>query len=506
MEYKYEHEILTYLKTKKKDSLLKIAVTLKIDQNALMRPLISLEEKGLIKREVSTFQSIVLTEEGKNYMKNGLPEIRVYKKISEGKEIDSFTQDEKQFGIKWAKDKGFIKIINNKFVVKRKFSEQEINNYSKLYLSLNLHRPKPVASDNVILSGSHPSSEKGALSLELTPGLPHTHEDSQSANSKELIKRGLAVEKSEKEIVFIITNAGLNAKLEEEGITQLTSEMLRTGAWKGKKFKEFDVSIPAKNTLLGKTHPITQMIERIRLIFAELGFEEIDGNYIESAFWNFDSLFQPQDHPARELADTFYLEGEEPLPDKKLVEKVKNTHETGWDYVWSKTESKKRVLRTHTTALSARYLASMKSEPKKYFTIGRVFRNEATDYKHLAEFHQLEGIIAWKHATFRDLLGILKEFYAKLGFKKIRFRPSYFPYTEPSLEIIVYFEKKKEWVEIGAAGIMRPEVSIPLANSYPILAWGLSLERPLMMLMDINDIRTFYKNDLMWLRYTKVNL
>ena len=176
---------------------------------------------------------------------------------------------------------------------------------------------------------------------------------------------------------------------------------------------------------------------------------------------------------------------------------MKTAHEEGWKYRWEPREATKTVLRTHTTALSARYVASIKDgKPRKYFAIGRVFRNEATDYKHLAEFHQVEGIIAWEGAKFTDLLGVLKEFYRKLGFEKIRFRPSFFPYTEPSLEIEVYFEKRKQWMELGGAGIFRPEVSLPLAGVYPVLAWGLSLERPLMLHLELEDIRDFYKNDL----------
>lgn len=460
MVYKYESEVLSYLKKSRKAQLQEIANALSTDVDSLMRPAISLEEKGLVKKQVLSSSFFELTEEGKKYQEEGFPEMRVYNKALAGKTIADLTQDERQFGIKWAKEKGLIEITNGKLIPKK---------------------------DCSILSNQ---------SAELVP----------SYTKEELVKRGLLIEKIKKIIVLEITEKGLVEEVESEGIGSLTSEMLRSGSWKGKKFKEYDISIPAKDAPMGKAHPLMVATERIRQIFAEMGFTEMEGNYVESAFWNFDALFQPQDHPARELADTFYLEGEEQLPEKKLVERVKKTHEKGWGYSWSEKEAKRRVLRTHTTAMSARYLASMKGTPKKYFAIGRVFRNEATDYKHLAEFHQVEGIVAWENATFRDLLGLLKEFYSKLGFKKIKFRPSYFPYTEPSLEIIVYFEPKKEWVEMGGAGIFRPEVSIPLASTYPVLAWGLSLERPLMMLMGITDIRTFYKNDLGWLRKVKVKL
>jgi phenylalanyl-tRNA synthetase alpha chain len=279
----------------------------------------------------------------------------------------------------------------------------------------------------------------------------------------------------------------------------------------GKTFhaeKGFDVNAPAANAPLGKNHPITQMSKKIKSIMSELGFTEMEGDIVESSFWNFDALFQPQDHPARELADTFYLDGTIPLPpDGKLVERVKKAHESGWKYKWDPNEASKAVLRTHTTSLSARHLAALKDKkPKKYFAIGRVFRNEATDYSHLAEFIQVEGIIAWEGAKFTDLLGTLKEFYRKLGFEKIRFRPSYFPYTEPSLEVEVYFEKRGQWLELGGAGIFRPEVSMPLAGVYPVLAWGLSLERPLMLLLDLEDIRTFYRNDLEFLVSSRLEL
>ncbi len=462
--YKYEPELLEYLKKSKKATLAQAADALGLDQNALMRPLSSLEEKGYVKKAVAVSSSAEPTEEGRKYFegKSEFPEFGVYRKALAGKSVSDLTQEEKQFGIKWAKDKGLVEVAGGKLIAKK--------------------------SDAKVPSG--------------TPA-----QIMASFGQDELAKRGFVSMKSEKSISLEITAAGASAKAEgEEGVTQLTSEMLRTGAWKGKSFKEYDVTVPAKNAQMGKIHPITHAMERMRRIFAEMGFEEMEGGYVESSFWNFDALFQPQDHPARELADTFYLEGEEPLPDKKLVEKVKDAHEKGWGYSWKEADAQKRVLRTHTTALSARTLANMKNTPKKYFAVGRVFRNEATDFKHLAEFHQVEGILAWEGATFRDLLGMLREFYAKLGFKKIRFRPSYFPYTEPSLEIEVYFEERKQWIELGGAGIMRPEVSYPLANAYPVLAWGLSLERPLMMLMGLSDIRTFYKNDLSWLKQAKVKL
>ncbi|MFV2041169.1 MAG: phenylalanine--tRNA ligase subunit alpha, partial [Candidatus Hydrothermarchaeales archaeon] len=159
----------------------------------------------------------------------------------------------------------------------------------------------------------------------------------------------------------------------------------------------------------------------------------------------------------------------------------------------------KTLLRTHTTSTTIRRLAEGGKQPIKVYSIGRVFRNERVSYKHLPEFHQIEGIVAGD-VSFKNLLGILKEFYGRMGFDKIRFRPAYFPYTEPSLEVEVYFEQKKSWIELGGAGIFRPEVTEPLGITYPVLAWGLGLERLAMLRLDLTDIRALYRSDIDWLR------
>ncbi len=290
-------------------------------------------------------------------------------------------------------------------------------------------------------------------------------------------------------------------------IDDLNEDIIKTGVWKDVSFRKYNVSLVGKKIYAGKRHIISSYIEKSRKIFLEMGFKEVDGSIIESSFWNFDALFQPQDHPARELADTFYMKKPSiaNLP-KDLVEKVKEVHEhggygsTGWNYKWSEDIAKKIVMRTHTTAVSARNLSKI-NPPEKIFCIGKVFRNETIDYKHLPEFIQIEGIVAAEDVTFRNLLGYLKEFYKRMGFNKIRFRPAYFPYTEMSVEPEVYFEEHGEWIELGGAGMFRPEVTRPLGVSVPVLAWGLGLERLVMLKTGLNDIRNFYyKNDLNVLR------
>ncbi len=301
-------------------------------------------------------------------------------------------------------------------------------------------------------------------------------------------------------------------KLVGKEVAELTPELIKTGIWKKVKFKPYNVEVAGKKIYPGKLHILSVFEQKIRRIYLDLGFTEAEGPFIESSFWNFDALFQPQDHPARDLADTFYMKtpSEAKIP-SKLADKVKDVHETGadtgslgWRYKWSKEVSKKNVLRTHTTAVSVRELSKLEP-PAKRFCIGRVYRNETIDYKHLPEFVQVDGIVVDENVTFKNLLGYLKEFYRRLGFKKIRFTPSFFPYTEMSTQIEVYFEEKKEWLELGGSGIFRPEVTEPLGIKAPVLAWGLGFERPIVLKLGLNDIRNFYyRNDLKMLR--EVNL
>jgi phenylalanyl-tRNA synthetase alpha chain len=162
-------------------------------------------------------------------------------------------------------------------------------------------------------------------------------------------------------------------------------------------------------------------------------------------------------------------------------------------------EASKLVLRTHTTATTIRHLAEAREPPIKVFSVDRVYRNERVDWRRLAEFHQVEGILVDKGANLRQLMGIIREFYARMGLRKVRFRPSYFPYTEPSAEVDVYVDKRQTWVELGGMGVFRPEVTWPLGVREPVLAWGLGLERLAIILLDIQDARTLYQNDLSWL-------
>jgi phenylalanyl-tRNA synthetase alpha chain len=209
------------------------------------------------------------------------------------------------------------------------------------------------------------------------------------------------------------------------------------------------------------------------------------------------------------MQDTFYVSNppKTKLPDEVLVKRVRETHEgegdcgsVGWRYKWSRELSEKTVLRTHTTASTVRALAANPQGPRKVFCVGPVFRRETVDYKHLPVFHQVDGIIIDEKATFANLLGTLEAFYRKMGFTKFQFRPAFFPYTEPSVEVFVWSEKKADWVEMGGAGMFRPEVTEPLGCTSPVLAWGLGLERLAMFTYDLGSIGELYRARLSWLK------
>ncbi len=428
---------------------------------------------------VETKKSYRLTAEGERWADKGtLPEIEIYKEVLKGtnniaqlKKLGAFT-----IGFMWAKKKGLINI-----------------------------------------SGSDVAAAKAEAvteDIDTLKRLRSGHGKMSGQKAEEMKRRGLVEERDEKKETIFITESGLAAAGENEDgkIGKLTPDILKSGKWKNKGLREYDATLPSGAAICGKRHITSVWAEKIRKIFLDMGFKEAKGPLVESSFWCFDALYQPQDHPSREMADTFFMKNprKSALPEQSIVSAVKNSHEngiegsTGWRYKWSEDIAKKPVLRTHTTAVSARNLYGL-TPPSKVFCIGRIFRNETLDYKHLTEFTQVDGIVADENVTFRDLLGYLKEFYWRMGFEKIRFRPAYFPYTEMSVEPEVYFEEREEWMELGGAGILRPEVTNSLGVDVPVLAWGLGVERPIMLKTGLNDLRNFYfKNDLKLLRNSKV--
>jgi phenylalanyl-tRNA synthetase alpha chain len=321
-----------------------------------------------------------------------------------------------------------------------------------------------------------------------------------------------------KERFYSLTDLGkklIEENISSDSIDSLTPEIIKDKTWKNKEFRRYDVSINVPRIYGGRRHFTREAQSYIKSVWLDLGFKEMKGPIVNTSFWNFDALFTAQDHPVRDMQDTFFIKNPKSgkLPDKKLVQQVKKTHENGgstgslgWQYAWSEEEAAKNVLRTHTTVLSARTIASLKKEnlPAKFFSVGPCFRNETLDWKHLSEFYQVEGIVVDPNANFSNHIAYLRAFFRKLGFEHARFRPAYFPYTEMSLEIEVYHPVHKQWIELGGSGIFRPEVVEPLLGEpIPVLAWGIGLPRMIIDNYKITDIRELYKNDLKQLREMK---
>ncbi len=430
-----------------------------------------LSQKGLAVVERSVSTRMVLTEEGSRYSSEGLPERQLYDSFGESSSIaDLNKHPHARIGLGWMKRLGWVKID----------------------------------AGSVIKTGT---AEKSPIEIGLS-ALDSVTPDVK----KDIIKRGLAAEEESVQYSISITDEGRKLaasglKLVEETGT-LTSDQISSGAWRDLTLRRYDITKKPRPVWPGKIHPYQRLINEMRRILLDMGFTELYGSVVQGAFWNFDALFQPQDHPAREMQDTFHLKERSGLP--VGWEKVRDIHEhggetssCGWGGRWDPEKAKATVLRTHTTSLSIQHLATHPNPPEKAFCIGRVYRRETIDPTHLPEFEQLEGIVMDEDVSFRHLLGYLKEFYGRMGFSNVRFRPAYFPYTEPSVEPEVWIDGLG-WVELGGAGIFREEVTAPWGITSPVLAWGLGVSRVAMLRMGLSDLRELYQSDIDWVRRTPV--
>jgi phenylalanyl-tRNA synthetase alpha chain len=324
----------------------------------------------------------------------------------------------------------------------------------------------------------------------------------READLRELKKRKLV--DCQRLFSYSISKGSQFARQLEKPSTDLTSDILLDRSWTRCKFKKYNYDALGLPTTGGHLHPLLKVREEFRQIFFEMGFVEMPTNqYVESSFWNFDALFQPQQHPARDAHDTFFLTAPErctSLPEDYLQQTRKVHQEGGYGSIgykceWHRDETEKNILRTHTTAVSSRMLYKLAQQktfkPAKYFSIDKVFRNETVDATHLAEFHQIEGLVADHNLTLGDLIGTLQAFFAKLGLSRLRFKPAYNPYTEPSMEVFAYHEGLCKWIEVGNSGVFRPEMLRPMgfAEDVSVIAWGLSLERPTMIKYGVSNIR-----------------
>jgi phenylalanyl-tRNA synthetase alpha chain len=325
---------------------------------------------------------------------------------------------------------------------------------------------------------------------------------------KELAKRNIVRIHKITSHEITLTRAGDDTQLEtlyavDRNIADLTSELIISGAWRG-RLKPYDVNADTLALYPGKAHPLRRLIDEMRDIFISMGFTEFKGPIVESEFHNFDVLFVPQDHPARDEQDTFYLSRPAALElPTELAARVAAAHisgcegSLGWGGEFDLARSRRAVLRTHTTGSAFRFLVHHPDPPTMIFGIDRVFRRESMDATHLPQFHQCEGTIHGEDLSLADLIGVLKTVFARLGFHRVRFRPGYFPFTEPSLEGDIFVDGN--WLELVGAGVFRPEVTQPLGLK-SVLGFSIGIERIAMLKMGLTDIRKLYMSDVAWLR------
>ncbi len=470
-----------------------------LSDSAVMRAILALQEKKLVCISEKKQSVAKLTQEGGNYAKHGLPERRVIEALRKQGGRGSIGKVAGGAGL----EQQFIPIALG-WIQRKKWAG--LDSKTK---TLEMRGEPSEGTDERLL---RLLDQKKRTPIEKLS--PELREAVQVLKGRKLLE----VEERTRRIVEL-TEEG--QRLSKEGakvvaeVTQLTPELIISGKWRKAKLQEYNIEAAVSNTWPGKKHPYMQFLDEVKQKLVNLGFKEMRGTAVESSFFNFDALYTPQDHPAREIFGIYLVRSPKfgSLDAyRRVLENVKRTHEdgwktgsTGWRYKYSNTEAKRLILRGHGTCLSARTLLSRDLEiPGRYFSIARCYRPEVLDKTHLTEFNQVEGIIVDENLTLRDLLGVLEKFAVEIaGADEVKFKPDYFPFTEPSVELSAY-KKGYGWIEFGGSGIFRPEVTMPLGIKVPVLAWGLGIDRLFMMKAKIDDIRQIFSQDLDWIRKKEV--
>ncbi len=433
--------------------------------------------KGLVRGKETKEIKAELTEEGHRYAAEGLPEKRLLVMISNGKtNIDGLKKSfpELDIALAWARRKGWIE-VSGKTLSLTEMGKNVLNTFSPLEKSL-----------------------RGKIGKATLPEM----KSRKLVKVKEIKKKTLVLTAKGREVVPLIK--------ENQDLGQLKPHHIKSGSWKGKSFRPYDVSLPSPVLSPARLHPYTQFLNDTRKKLIAMGFQEMSGPWAELEFWNMDALYMPQDHPARGIHDAFFIKSPPSgdVRNKRALERVAKTHKNGWitgSSGWGHWNPKKTLnllLRSQTTAVSARTLAAGVEAPSMHFTLSRVFRPDVIDATHSFEFDQLEGIVVAENMNIRHLMGLLETFGREIGgAEKIRFRPGYFPFTEPSIEMDCFVNGK--WVELLGSGIFRPEVTQPLGIDVPVLAWGIGIGRLAMIKMGLTDLRDLFNHDIEWLRKRK---
>ncbi|MBN1150958.1 phenylalanine--tRNA ligase subunit alpha [candidate division WOR-3 bacterium] len=327
--------------------------------------------------------------------------------------------------------------------------------------------------------------------------------------------------KEMKTVVYRLNEEGEKARASIEGaedaeeIGALTPEMLRERSWDGKLFRKYGFSIKPRTKLAGRFHPYGRFLDTVRKELTSMGFTEMRGPIVESEFFNNDVLFMPQYHSARDIHDIYIVKEPSKANDipVNILKKIASAHRDGgrsgsrgWGYDFDTEKTQRLVLRSQGTAISAREMTKKPPVPGKFFAIARCFRYDSVDATHAPDFFQIEGIVLEENINFRHLLGLLSNFAQNLAHaEEIKFVPGYFPFTEPSVEAMIK-HPQLGWIELGGAGIFRPEITVSLEIPCPVIAWGLGLDRMAMNALKINDIRELFTQDFEKIRSAKVVL
>jgi phenylalanyl-tRNA synthetase alpha chain len=468
-----------------------------------------LQSKGLLDVKDESVTSLVsLTETGKEYLEKGTPEMRIITALREGKKF-SVKDVIQSWGMEPSEVSSAVGALKESKVV-------QIGQGGILELV-----PGAVISAYEFLTTLIKTAAEKEQS-ELT-AFPDTQQAAINANFHKRGKsKGIFRVAERKNRSFSLTADGIELLrlIKERGVvteeaSALTPEMLKQGTWKNKKFRAYNIALNPPRQSIGRKHPYKEFLDFVKYKFVGMGFEEMRGPLVENEFWDMDALYMPQFHPARNIHDVYFVK--EPAACREIESpfgrNVAATHKdggktgsTGWRYPFDIERAKRLILRSQGTAVSARTLASGPKVPGKYFSIARCFRYDSVDATHAPDFYQVEGIVLGEDINFKALLGLLKLFgqeIAKAG--EFQFRPAYFPFTEPSVELHVK-HPELGWMELGGAGIFRPEVTKPLGVDVPVIAWGLGLDRMAMVALGIKDIRDLFSRDLDFIRTKKINL
>ncbi|WP_248895904.1 phenylalanine--tRNA ligase subunit alpha [Haloplanus halobius] len=457
-----------------------------------------LEDAGLVTVSEAEAVSHAVTAEGEAYAESGLPEVRLYRAaLSAGADAEPVSLGEVIGDADLDGDAVDIALAN---YARKGYGDIESGQ---------------ITAD----PDADPDDDEEAEAL-------HALVAGESVDSSDaidqLVRRGL-VDRQERSVRSVtLTDEGVTALMEgvdvAETVDRLTPEMLASGEWRDVEFTAYNVEADAPETQGGKVHILRQTAERVKDTLVGMGFQEMDGPHADSEFWINDCLFMPQDHPARTHWDQFALDVPpmQDIPDD-LLDRVRAAHldgvgEDGQGYhsPWTEEVAREVDLRGHTTSLSMRYLSGHEigdlEPPERFFSVEKVYRNDTLDPTHLLEFFQIEGWVMAEDLSVRDLMGTFEEFYQQFGITDLQFKPHYNPYTEPSFELFGTHPETGELIEIGNSGMFREEVLRPLGVECDVMAWGLALERLLMLMYGFDDIRDVHGTlcDLELLRETEV--